>query len=679
MSCGWLRNRRTAVNIRSASASALLLLVAVPMAQAAPCLTVTVTGAQGGPQAYQGQAGPGTLIRYGDDAANCDAVRLQFDVGRSTILRAGRPAVRADQCRLPHPPAQRPQRRPDRAAPASLDGLPDRSEGRRGVQRRQREPAGFHGELQAVRGAYRRRRQGSRRDRPAPVRGQAARRGRAGRDGERGGIYAFERAAGGVVLGRRQGQCDPLHAHCRARLISRRYARRQRGDRRRRQQRQAGAAARRLDLRAGGIAGQGRRRDRAFHDPSGDGAGARQRHAAAGLPPAEHGVRPRRHGATGRRQAPGADAPDPAGGRAAAGHLEGAGWGVDRGGLPQGRGGWRLQGADSGRHGSGDAAIAGEIAGRTGMMRSSLCRFTRRQILEASMAFGFAGVTAIPTHGHAQTIAPRRDPQKPPAKTRDVPAWLKLPPTPKLPRETRKSGFVEVNGASLYFAQFGEGPPALLLHGGLANSNYWGYQVEALSKEFSVTVIDTRGHGRSPLLSRSFSYSTFAEDVVAVMDLLEISAAAIIGWSDGAITGLQLAVNRPDRVSRLFAFGANSSPDGLQANGPRTAAFQSFSQRCKAEYAQLSPHPERWAQLIAGLRVMWRTEPNFTRQMLAGIKRPVTISDGEYDEIIKRDHTEQMARSIPGARLAIQPRVSHFAMLQDPVQFNRVLSEFLKA
>src|SRR5688572_33510587 len=67
--------------------SALLLFIAAPMAQAAPCLIVTVTGAQGGPQVYDGLAGPGTLVRYGDDANNCDSVRLQFDVGRGTILR----------------------------------------------------------------------------------------------------------------------------------------------------------------------------------------------------------------------------------------------------------------------------------------------------------------------------------------------------------------------------------------------------------------------------------------------------------------------------------------------------------------------------------------------------------------------------------------------------------------
>src|SRR5262245_40836868 len=90
-------NGRRDVNIRLVFAAVLLLLIAAPVAHAAPCLTVTVTGAQGGPQAYQGQAGPGTLVRYGDDADNCNAMRLQFDVGRSTILRLSQLGLQSGQ------------------------------------------------------------------------------------------------------------------------------------------------------------------------------------------------------------------------------------------------------------------------------------------------------------------------------------------------------------------------------------------------------------------------------------------------------------------------------------------------------------------------------------------------------------------------------------------------------
>lgn len=73
------------------------VLFASASAQAAPCLTVTITGAQGGPQAYRGQAGPGTLVRYGDDANECNAVRLQFDAGRGTLLRLSQLNVLSSQ------------------------------------------------------------------------------------------------------------------------------------------------------------------------------------------------------------------------------------------------------------------------------------------------------------------------------------------------------------------------------------------------------------------------------------------------------------------------------------------------------------------------------------------------------------------------------------------------------
>ena len=75
---------------------------------------------------------------------------------------------------------------------------------------------------------------------------------------------------------------------------------------------------------------------------------------------------------------------------------------------------------------------------------------------------------------------------------------------------------------------------------------------------------------------------------------------------------------------------------------------------------------------------MWRTEPRFTRAMLATIKLPVVISVGEHDEIIRRDHTERLAKLIPRARLMIQPGVSHFAMLQNPAQFSGAIVELLR-
>jgi pimeloyl-ACP methyl ester carboxylesterase len=258
-----------------------------------------------------------------------------------------------------------------------------------------------------------------------------------------------------------------------------------------------------------------------------------------------------------------------------------------------------------------------------------------------------------------------------------VSPWLSLPATPKLPKPFRQ-GLAPINGVAIFFAQFGSGPSVMLLHGGLANSAYWGHQIEDLSRDYLVTVMDTRGHGRSPFIPGRLSYKTFAKDAIALMDFLEISQSAVVGWSDGGITGFQLALMQPDRLSGLFAFGANSNLAGLKAGGAKTGAFPSFSSRCRKEYLDLSPEPDRWSQLKQALTAMWRSEPNLSGNELATIKLPVTIADGDHDEIIKSEHTHQIAGSIEGARLVILPKVSHFAMLQDPSGFNAALRAFIK-
>ena len=299
-------------------------------------------------------------------------------------------------------------------------------------------------------------------------------------------------------------------------------------------------------------------------------------------------------------------------------------------------------------------------------------RFTRRQTINA---IGLAAATSGLPLGSS---AGARDLPTQTASEGGRPKWLTLPATPALP-ETPRQGVAPVNGTEIFYAQFGGGSPVLLLHGGLANSNYWGHQVQHLAQNFLVTVMDTRGHGRSPVTSRAFGYRVFAEDTAALLDFLKISEAAMVGWSDGAVTGLQLSMMRPDRVTKLFAFGGNASADGLKPGGARSSVFTTYASRCRTEYQRLSPRPERWPQLLDGLRVMWRTEPNFTSKDLAGVKATTVIADGEYDEIIRRDHTERMAQEIPRARLVLLPGVSHFAMLQDPAAFNRALSAFLAA
>jgi pimeloyl-ACP methyl ester carboxylesterase len=130
-----------------------------------------------------------------------------------------------------------------------------------------------------------------------------------------------------------------------------------------------------------------------------------------------------------------------------------------------------------------------------------------------------------------------------------------------------------------------------MLHGGLANSNYWGLQVPALAEKYRVIVMDSRGHGRSSRDDKPYGYELMASDVLALMDFLEISKAAVVGWSDGAILGLDIAIRHPERLTKLFAFAANSDPSGVK-DIAQSPVFSAFIARAEREYQLLSPTPD---------------------------------------------------------------------------------------
>ena len=259
-----------------------------------------------------------------------------------------------------------------------------------------------------------------------------------------------------------------------------------------------------------------------------------------------------------------------------------------------------------------------------------------------------------------------------------LPRWLQLPSTPGLP-PYELGGAVDVGDTTIHYASYGVGPAVVLLHGGMANSNYWGLQIRELAGAFRVIVVDTRGHGRSRLSGQPFSFSLFARDVIELMDHVGLQSATIAGWSDGAITGLELAMKYPERVQKLFSFGANFNLTGLIPNGSAAAAFRQFTQRCKSEYADLSPEPDCWVFLKDKLRQLWKSEPNYQRTDLERIRCPVMVARGDHDEIIKGVHSERLAEQIRGARLVTLRDTSHFAMLQAPDQFSAVLTDFLRA
>ena len=254
--------------------------------------------------------------------------------------------------------------------------------------------------------------------------------------------------------------------------------------------------------------------------------------------------------------------------------------------------------------------------------------------------------------------------------------WETLQPTPAAVAAA-KTGYAAVNGIKVYYTRTGHGSPVVLLHGGLSNSDYWGNQVKALAAKHTVISIDSRGHGRSSRDDKPYGYDLMADDVVAVLDHLKIPRADIVGWSDGAIIGIDLALRHPDRIGKVFAFAANTQTSGVKDAVEKNPTFAAFIERAGKEYAKLSPTPKEYDAFVEQISHMWASQPNWTDAQLQSIKTPILIADGDHDEAIKREHTEYMAATIPSAGLLILPNTSHFAFLQDPALFNAAVLGFL--
>ena len=255
--------------------------------------------------------------------------------------------------------------------------------------------------------------------------------------------------------------------------------------------------------------------------------------------------------------------------------------------------------------------------------------------------------------------------------------WNILPPLPPMP-PAEKSGYAPVNGIKMYYAIYGKGDPILLIHGGLANSDYWANQVRELSKTHEVIVADSRGHGRSSWTSEPIGYDLMASDYVALLDYLKIPKTAIVGWSDGGIIGIDIAMHHPDRVTKLFAQAANVTTDGVQPDLDKTPAFGAFIKRSAGEHERLSPAPQDNKKFLASIEKMWATQPEWTKAQLSEIRVPTAIVTGDHDEAIKRGHTEYMARVIPGAKLVKIEGAGHLAPMEKPDEVAAALAEFFK-
>lgn len=286
--------------------------------------------------------------------------------------------------------------------------------------------------------------------------------------------------------------------------------------------------------------------------------------------------------------------------------------------------------------------------------------------------FALVGVSALANHAAAAGSPVAADEAQP---------WLILPDTPAMPTADM-SGLASVNDIEMYYAVFNKGgsDPVILLHGGLGNSDIWSIEIPLLAKTHEVIVADSRGHGRSTRSAQPFSYELMASDVIGLMDCLKVPKASIVGWSDGGIIGLVIAISYRERLNRLVTYGANFSRTGEKtdpADDATRARGARFLARMEASYRTLSPTPDAFMTLRKALGEMYAKEPELRPADLAAITAPTLIVAGEYEEFYTREHFEQLARLIPGGKFVILPSAGHGGPIQRPKEFHEIVATFL--
>lgn len=251
---------------------------------------------------------------------------------------------------------------------------------------------------------------------------------------------------------------------------------------------------------------------------------------------------------------------------------------------------------------------------------------------------------------------------------------IRIPPPMPTPK---RSGYAPVNGIQMYYAVFGKGDPILLIPIGMGDADMWAAEIPTLSRHHTVIVADSRGHGRSTRTSEPFTYDLMSSDYLALLDYLAIKKVALVGASDGAIIGLDIAINHPDRLTKLFAQGANATPDGTFPMAADSTASKAASELWAADYRRLSKTPDEYESFHKALGRMWDSEPQFSATQLASIRTPTAIVMSDHDEWIKPDHARYIAHTIPRAQLVVLQNVSHYAALQDPASYSAAVLRFV--
>jgi pimeloyl-ACP methyl ester carboxylesterase len=241
--------------------------------------------------------------------------------------------------------------------------------------------------------------------------------------------------------------------------------------------------------------------------------------------------------------------------------------------------------------------------------------------------------------------------------------------------------YVDAAGLPTYYEEQGAGPPAVLLHGGLATVGSWRMQVPALAEHYRVYVPERRGHGRTPDVEGPLTYAAMTADTIAFLAALGIADARLIGWSDGAAVAALVAMARPDLVHKLVLIGQYLQLEGERSESRAMLDSMATNRETRDMFAAmhtgLSPDgPEHFPVFYDKIIRMWRVEPDIPLADLARIDAPTLILQGD-DDTVRVEHSALLARTIPHTQLAVLPGTSHACPIEKPDLVNRLILDFL--
>ena len=247
---------------------------------------------------------------------------------------------------------------------------------------------------------------------------------------------------------------------------------------------------------------------------------------------------------------------------------------------------------------------------------------------------------------------------------------------------------VETEGARLYYEVHGTGPAVVFAHGRGGNCASWWHQVPAFAERHTVIVFDHRGFGRSRCDGAQFACDHFPRDIVAILDAEGIERAALVCQSMGGWGGLKAAVTHPGRVSALVLSNTPGGLDTPLANAAiahlASGAIPPGSAQLGASFKAANPEADYLCAQISGLNTNFPksflrlTRAGFVGQdELNGYAVPTLAITAPEDLLFPPPVMEEVARTIPGARLIELPGAGHSPYFETPEAFNEVVLGFL--